>query len=193
MILYGCILARDLVELEGAFPVRWLCMCRAIAGPTRRIARDGSALASGKKRRASVGSMSFKDTSSGNGAPRGTRLNRHAWVGVDDGEGQREEEGDGVVMDDAPSESEGEEKRSSANVALRLEIPVDADVLRLCPDVGIIWGCEVKEHAVRGSNVTDCTPGKAGSSSGTTMREGNGRMCRPSAFRGNAEEVFIMV
>jgi len=166
-------------------------MCRAIAGPTRRIARDGSALASGKKRRASVGSISFKDTSSGNGAPRGTRLNRHVGVGVDDGEEQREEEGDGVVMDDAPSESEDEEKRSS-NVAPRLEIPVDADVFRLCPDVGIIQCWDVKGYAVRGSNVADCTPGKAGGSSGTTMREGNGRMYRPSAFRGNAEEVFIM-
>lgn len=73
--------------------------------------------------------------SSGNGAPRGTRLKVHLEAGEDVGEEQREEEGDGVVTDDAPSESEEEEKRSSDNV----ETPVDVDVFRLCADVGILW------------------------------------------------------
>ena len=113
-------------------------MCRAIAGPTRRIARVGSALALGKKRRASVGSISFSDTSSGKGAPRGTRLNRHVEAPEDVGEEEREDEGDGVVTDDAPSESEDEEKRSSEGVELRLEIPADADEFRLRADARIL-------------------------------------------------------
>jgi hypothetical protein len=111
-------------------------MCLAIAGPTRRIAREGSVLASGKKRRASVGSISLRDMSSGNGAPRGTRLNMHLEAREDVGEEQREEEGDGVVTDDAPSQSEEAEKRSSDSV----DTSVDADVFRLCADTGILRG-----------------------------------------------------
>src|SRR5712691_7132758 len=113
-------------------------MCRAMAGPTRRIALVGSALASAKKRRASVGSISLSDISSGNGMPRGTSLNRHVVVAEDGGEEQREGDGDGVVTDDAPSESEDEEKRSSDSVELKLEMPVDVEVFRLCADAGIL-------------------------------------------------------
>lgn len=84
-IRYGCILALLLLLLPLFSPLlpriapccrSWL-RWRAIAGPTRRMALVGAASASGKKRSASVGSMSFREIGceEGKGFPRGTRLN----------------------------------------------------------------------------------------------------------------------
>lgn len=90
-----------------------------------------------------MGSMSFNEMSSGNGFPRGTRLNWHAdddgvlWDDCDDeregrsdeeeGEGHREEEGDGVVAGETESEDD-EENKSSERLEL---IAVEREMFRL--------------------------------------------------------------
>lgn len=130
-------------------------MCRAMAGPTSRIARVGAVFASGKKSSASVGSMSLSEISSGNGFPLGTRLNcgcdfdwgrmngleGRAGTEEADGEGHREDEGDGVVAGDPEPDEEEENKSSEERLEL---IPVvDVEIFRLCEWSVVLLGMVV--------------------------------------------------